>query len=70
MDALLDYNLLLGRIWFYAMTVVTSMTFRTLQFPHLGNIVTIDQIELCMSNVTTPTVNNIPMLSQSPPHYQ
>jgi hypothetical protein len=26
-DAPLDYNLLLGRIWFYAMTVVTSSVF-------------------------------------------
>ena len=28
-DALLDYNLLLGRNWFYAMTVVASTVFRT-----------------------------------------
>ena len=41
-DSPLDYNLLLGRNWFYAMTVVTSMVFRTLQFLHLGKIVTIN----------------------------
>ena len=41
-DAPLDYNLLLGRNWFYAMTVVASTVFRTVQFPHLGRIVTID----------------------------
>ena len=29
-DSLLDYNLLLGRNWFYAMSVVTLMVFRTL----------------------------------------
>ena len=29
-DSPLDYNLLLGRNWFYAMTVVTSMVFQTL----------------------------------------
>ena len=40
-DAPLDYNLL-GRNWFYAMTVVASAVFRTVQFPHLGRIVTID----------------------------
>ena len=31
---------------------------------------TIDQLDLCMLDVTTPTVNNIPMLGQSPPPYQ
>ena len=41
-DAPLDYNLLLGRNWFYAMTIVALMIFRTLQFLHLGRIVTID----------------------------
>jgi hypothetical protein len=39
-DAPLDYNLLLGRSWFYAMTVVTSSVFRILRFPHQGNIIT------------------------------
>ena len=33
-DAPLDYNLLLGRNWFYAMTAVASIVFRTVQFPH------------------------------------
>ena len=41
-DAPLDYNLLLGINWFYAMTDVASTVFRTVQFPHLGRIVTID----------------------------
>ena len=69
-DAPLDYNLLLGRNWFYAMTVVTFTVFRTLQFPHLGRIVTIDQLDLCTPDVTTPTTNNISLLGQSPPPYQ
>ena len=42
MDTPLDYNLLLGRNWFYIMSTVASTVFRTLQFPHLGSIVTID----------------------------
>ena len=41
-DAPLDYNLLLGHSWFYAMIVVTSLVFHTLQFPHQGKIGTID----------------------------
>ena len=31
---------------------------------------TIDQVEFCSLDVTIPTVNNIPMLGQSPPPYQ
>ena len=68
--ALLDYNLLLGRNWFYAMTSVTSIVFQTVQFLHLGRNVTIDQLDFCTLNVTTSTANNIPMLYQSPPPYQ
>ena len=68
-DAPLDYNLLLGRNWFYAMTIVTSTVFRTLQFPHLGIIVTVDQLDFCTPDVTTSMDNNIPMLGQSPPPY-
>ena len=69
-DAPLDYNLLLGRNWFYAMTVVASIVFRTVQFLHRGRIVTIDQLDFCTPDVTTSMDNNIPMLGQSPPPYQ
>ena len=69
-DAPLDYNILLWRNWFYAMTAIASTVFRNLQFPHMGKIVTIDQLDYCTSDVTTPTANNIPMLGQYPPPYQ
>ena len=69
-DAPLDYNLLLGRNWFYAMNVVASTVFQTVQFLHLGRIVTIDQLDLCTPDITTSMANNIPMLVQSPPPYQ
>ena len=52
------------------MTVVSSTVFRTLQFPHLGKIVTINQLEFCSPDVTTPTTNTIPMLGQYPLPYQ
>ena len=68
-DAPLDYNLLLGRNWFYAMATVASTLFITLQFPHLGRIVTIDQLDFYTPDVTTPMTNNIPFLGQSPPPY-
>ena len=68
-DAPLDYNLLLGRNWFYAMNVVSSTLFRMVQFLHLERIVTIDQLDFCMPDVTTSMANKIPMLGQSPPPY-
>jgi hypothetical protein len=49
-DATLDYNMLLGRTWFYAMKVVASTVFHVICFPHQGKIVTIDQLDYC-----TPT---------------
>jgi hypothetical protein len=42
-DALLYYNLFLGRNWTYSMIVVVSFIFHTLCFPHEGKIVMIDQ---------------------------
>lgn len=44
LDAPLDYNLLLGRSWTYAMHAVVATVFRLLLFPHKGRIVTIDQL--------------------------
>jgi hypothetical protein len=41
-DVPLDYILLLRHNWTYAMTVIASSVFRTLCFPHDGNIMTID----------------------------
>jgi hypothetical protein len=61
-DAPLDYNLLLGRSWFYAMTIVASSVFRCVQFPHQDKIVTIDQLDLCTTNARVPATNNIPLL--------
>ena len=40
----LDFNLLLGCDYVYAMKVVVSTIFRVMIFPHDGNIVTIDQL--------------------------
>jgi hypothetical protein len=61
-DAPLNYNLLLGRSWFYAMTVVASSMFRCVQFPHQGKIVTIDQLDLCTPDACIPVTNNIHFL--------
>jgi hypothetical protein len=43
-DASLNYNLLLGRIWTYAMNVVVTIVFRVLLFPNECQIVSINQL--------------------------
>ncbi|MCY6488254.1 hypothetical protein, partial [Actinobacillus pleuropneumoniae] len=40
----LDFNLLLGRDYVYAMKAVVSTLFRVMSFPQNGNIVTVDQL--------------------------
>jgi hypothetical protein len=61
-DAPLDYNLLLGISWFYAINFIASSMFRFVQFPHQGKIVTVDQLDFCMTDAYAPTTNNIPFL--------
>jgi hypothetical protein len=40
----LDFNMLLGHDYVYAMNVVVSTLFHVMHFPHNGSIVTIDQL--------------------------
>ena len=68
-DAPLDYNFLLGRNWFYSMTTFALSIFHTLQFPHQGKIVTIDQLDYFSPDISASMTNNVPMLGQSPPPY-
>ena len=42
-DGNLDYNILLGRPWIYAMAAVVSTYFRKIAFPHQGKVTIIDQ---------------------------
>ena len=59
-DAPLDYNLLLGRSWSYAMTAVVSSVFRLVKFPYQGNIVTIDQLTYFSSDpASTETIQHV-----------
>jgi hypothetical protein len=62
-DSPIDYNLLLGRSWTYAMKVVVTTIFRVLLFPHEGRIVTIDQLSFsrpdpALGASTVPMVDN------------
>ena len=52
------------------MNAIALIVFRTVQFPHIERIITIDQLDFYTPDVTTSMDNNIPMLSQSPPPYQ
>jgi hypothetical protein len=62
---LLEYNLLLGCTWFYEMTIVVSLVFRVLHFPHQGNIVMIDQLSFCTLDLRTNVGSNIPFVNDS-----
>jgi hypothetical protein len=62
-DAPINYNLLLGCSWTYAMQAVVATIFRVLLFPHEGRIVTIDQMSFsrpdpALGASTVPMVDN------------
>lgn len=49
-DGPLDYNILLGRLWVYAVATVISTYFRMIIFPQKGGIRVIDQLALFASS--------------------
>jgi hypothetical protein len=77
----LDFSLLLGRDYVYAMKAIVSTLFRVISFPHNGRVVTVDQLSFidpawiaslngsCMQTVSPlPQVNYValsPMASTS-----
>jgi hypothetical protein len=61
-DAPLDYNILFGRSYMYAMKVVASSFFRTIMFPHNGKIVTIDQVSHYEPNPSANLDNILPLI--------
>jgi hypothetical protein len=63
----LDYNLLLGHNWTYAMIIVMSLSFRTLCFPHEGKIVMIDQLSFACSSPNASLGPSIPVIDNSQP---
>ena len=60
----LDYNILLGRPWIYAMDAVVSTYFRKIAFPFQGGIIIVDQ-ETFLPNSSQFT-GSIPMIHGSP----
>jgi hypothetical protein len=64
-DVPLDYNLLLGCNWTYAMVVFISFVFRTLCFPHDGKIMTIDQLSFVYASPNASIGSSIPVIDNS-----
>ena len=64
-DVPLDYNLLLGCNWTYAMNIIILSVFRTLCFPHDGKIVTIDQLSFVYAIPNASIGPSIPVIDNS-----
>jgi hypothetical protein len=62
----LDFALLLGRDYVYAMKAIVSTLFRVISFPHDGRIVTIDQLSFIGPDWIT-SLNGSYMQTVSPP---
>jgi hypothetical protein len=48
----LDFDLLIGRDYVYAMKAIVSTLFHVIYFPHDGRIVTIDQLSFIGPDLT------------------
>jgi len=69
-DTTLDYSMILGRSWFYAMSVVVSSVFCFLCFPNESKIVIIDQLDYSMPSTKISTmVNSIPHIGDNPSEF-
>jgi hypothetical protein len=66
-DVPLDYNLLLGHNWTYAMIVIISSVFCTLCFPHEVKIVMIDQLSFVHASPKESVGPSIPVIDNSQP---
>jgi hypothetical protein len=64
-DVPLDYNLLLGHNWTYAMTIFVSSVFCTLCFLHDGKIMMIDQLSFVYASPNASVGPLIPMINNS-----
>ena len=63
-DGNLDYNILLGRPWIYAMAAVVSTYFRKTAFPFQGGITIVDQQNFLPNG--SQVTGSIPMIHGSP----
>jgi hypothetical protein len=61
----LNYNILFGHSYMYAMKVVASSIFHTMMFPHNGKIITIDQVSHYEPNPSANIDNFLPLIHTS-----
>ena len=66
-DAPLDYNLLLGRSWTYAMCAIASVVLRVVVFPHEGKLVTVDQLSFTRKGRMETNESTMPLVDQVKP---
>jgi hypothetical protein len=55
----LDFDLLLGQDYVYAMQAIVSTLFHVISFPHDGRIVTIDQLSFFSPDLTIHSMNSL-----------
>jgi hypothetical protein len=64
-DAPLDYNILFGCSYMYAMKAIASSIFQTMMFLHNGKIITIDQVSHYKPNPSANIDNILPLIDTS-----
>jgi hypothetical protein len=55
----LDFDLLLGRYYVYAMKAIVSTLFHVIYFPHNGRMMTIDKLSFVGPNLTINSMNSL-----------
>lgn len=65
----LEYNLLLGRIWMYAMMAIVSTIICLILFPLDGKVVTVDQLSFCTPNYSPLPSGFVPLVGGVPNSY-
>lgn len=68
-DKRLDYNLLLGQSWTYAMKTIVSTVFRIILFPLDGKVVIVDQLSFCTPDYSLLPSGFVPLVGGVPDSY-
>ena len=61
-NAPLDYNLILGRSWTYAMFTIASVVLQVVVFPHKGKLVTVDQLSFARKGCMETNETTVPLV--------
>lgn len=62
-DGNLDYNIILGRPWIYAMAAIVPTYFRKIAFPFQGGIITVDELTFFPNG--SQATRSIPLIHES-----